>query len=80
MAVSIFRNNPPLYENDFRMLLTEFKSFFGDDEKILLQNFAELLAKHFARPEHRLCGHNGKEFDFPWILMRKLNFSFSLII
>jgi len=54
-------------KEQFRM-----KSFFGDDEKILLQNFAELLAKHFARPEHRLCGHNGKEFDFPWIARRML--------
>jgi uncharacterized protein YprB with RNaseH-like and TPR domain len=46
------------------------KSFSGHDEKILLQNFAELLNKHFCKPECRLCGHNGKEFDFPWIARR----------
>ena len=49
---------------------SRIKSFFGDDEKLLLKNFAELLNKHFSRPEHRLCGHNGKEFDFPWIARR----------
>lgn len=46
------------------------KSFYGDDEKTLLVNFAELLNKHFCKPEHRLCGHNAKEFDFPWIARR----------
>ncbi|MCX6310207.1 MAG: 3'-5' exonuclease [Bacteroidetes bacterium] len=46
------------------------KSFYGDDEKTLLINFGELLNKHFSRPEHRLCGHNAKEFDFPWIARR----------
>ncbi|CAN5894200.1 3'-5' exonuclease [soil metagenome] len=48
------------------------KSFYGHDEKLLLQNFAELLNKHFYRADHRLCGHNGKEFDFPWIARRMM--------
>ncbi|HEU4717763.1 MAG TPA: 3'-5' exonuclease [Bacteroidia bacterium] len=46
------------------------KSFAGDDEKKLLGEFAELLRRHFNRPDHRLCAHNGKEFDFPWIARR----------
>lgn len=48
------------------------KSFFGDDEKDVLQNFAALLNKHFNRKEHLLCAHNGKEFDFPFLCRRML--------
>ncbi|TXF75875.1 3'-5' exonuclease [Chryseobacterium sp.] len=47
------------------------RSFFGDDEKMLLQEFGEI----FNRPKLRdviLCAHNGKEFDFPWIARRFL--------
>src|ERR1051325_8543223 len=48
------------------------KSFYGDDERKLLQDFSDLLAKHFNRAEHLLCAHNGKEFDFPFIARRML--------
>ncbi len=48
------------------------KSFYGDDEKILLNDFAKLLSEHFNRSQHLLCGHNGKEFDFPYISRRML--------
>lgn len=48
------------------------KSFYGDDEKVLLLEFAELLNKHFDSPYHLLCAHNGKEFDFPYIARRML--------
>jgi uncharacterized protein YprB with RNaseH-like and TPR domain len=48
------------------------KSFFNDDEKILLMDFFELLNKHFNLPDHLLCAHNGKEFDFPYIARRAL--------
>ena len=47
------------------------KSFAGDDEKKLLEEFGEI----FNRPKLRdviLCAHNGKEFDFPWIARRSL--------
>lgn len=47
------------------------KSFAGDDEKKLLEEFGEI----FNRPRLRdviLCAHNGKEFDFPWIARRFL--------
>lgn len=48
------------------------KSFYGHEEKVLLNNFADLLNKHFYKSEHRLCGHNAKEFDFPWIARRMM--------
>jgi DNA polymerase elongation subunit (family B) len=48
------------------------KSFYGDDEKILLLEFADMLNKHFNEPYNLLCAHNGKEFDFPYIARRML--------
>jgi uncharacterized protein YprB with RNaseH-like and TPR domain len=48
------------------------KSFYGHDEKELLENFAALLNKHFNRKDHLLCAHNGKEFDFPFLCRRML--------
>jgi len=48
------------------------KSFAGDDEKQLLQDFAEMLNKNYATDQHQVCGHNGKEFDFPYIARRML--------
>ena len=48
------------------------KSFYGDDERVLLEEFAELLNKHFSKPDSRLCAHNGKEFDFPWLSRRMI--------
>jgi 3'-5' exonuclease len=48
------------------------KSFYGDDEKKLLQEFIGLLNSHFNGQQHLLCAHNGKEFDFPFIARRIL--------
>lgn len=48
------------------------KSFYGDDEKLLLTEFADLLNKHYNKKEHQLCAHNGKEFDYPFIARRML--------
>lgn len=48
------------------------KSYYGDDEKILLTEFSELLNKHYNTTSHILCGHNAKEFDFPYISRRIL--------
>ena len=48
------------------------KSFYGDDEKKLLQDFSNLLSKHYEKKESLLCAHNGKEFDFPFIARRLL--------
>ncbi len=46
-------------------------SFYGDEVKIL-EDFKELLTKHFYKPQHVLCAHNGKEFDFPYIARRMI--------
>lgn len=48
------------------------KSFFGDDEKLLLNDFAQLLNQHYNKEQSNLCAHNGKEFDFPYIARRML--------
>jgi len=48
------------------------KSFYGDDEKQLLQNFNAMLDKFDTSDEKLLCGHNAKEFDFPYIARRSL--------
>ncbi len=48
------------------------KSYYGDDEKVLLEEFAQLLIGYFTTKDHLLCGHNGKEFDFPYIARRML--------
>jgi 3'-5' exonuclease len=47
-------------------------SFYGDDEKVILNGFKKLLESHFNKPEHILCAHNGKEFDFPYIARRMI--------
>ncbi|MEI2755775.1 MAG: hypothetical protein V9F46_04875 [Chitinophagaceae bacterium] len=43
------------------------KSFAGDDEKKLLQDFIEMLNKWSNGEQKFLCAHNGKEFDFPYL-------------
>ncbi len=48
------------------------KSFFGDDEKVLLTAFAQMLNSFYNKPQHLLCGHNSKEFDIPYIARRML--------
>lgn len=48
------------------------KSFYGDDEKALLESFSTMLNRHFSDPRCLLCAHNGKEFDFPYIARRML--------
>jgi len=48
------------------------KSFCNDDEKVLLIDFSQMLNSHFNKPDLLLCAHNGKEFDFPFIIRRLL--------
>lgn len=48
------------------------KSFYHDDEETLLKQFKRLLEDHYNKPDHLLCGHNAKEFDFPYICRRML--------
>jgi len=46
-------------------------SFYGEEVKIL-RDFKTLLEAHFNKPQHVLCAHNGKEFDFPFIARRMI--------
>lgn len=46
------------------------KSYHGDDEKKILQDFSEMLNRSAGIKS--LCAHNGKEFDFPYISRRLL--------
>jgi DNA polymerase elongation subunit (family B) len=48
------------------------KSFYHDDEETLLRQFKGLLDDRYNTPYHILCGHNAKEFDFPYICRRML--------
>ena len=47
------------------------RSLSNDNEKELLQEFVDLLNK-FDQTNTFLCGHNGKEFDFPYLSRRML--------
>jgi DNA polymerase elongation subunit (family B) len=46
-------------------------TFQGDEERLLL-DFSNLINNHFNLPQHVMCGHNVKEFDFPFIARRML--------
>lgn len=46
------------------------KSFAGDDEKQILEEFFELLNSYYSKNYHQLCGHNIREFDVPYVCRR----------
>jgi uncharacterized protein YprB with RNaseH-like and TPR domain len=48
------------------------KSFAGDNEQLVLHEFAEMIRKWSAHEQRYLCGHNGKEFDFPYLCRRMI--------
>jgi predicted PolB exonuclease-like 3'-5' exonuclease len=48
------------------------KSFSGDDEVQLLQEFGKVLNGFCNDPKNQICGHNIKEFDIPFIARRML--------
>jgi predicted PolB exonuclease-like 3'-5' exonuclease len=54
------------------------KSFYDDDEKNLIGNFFNAWEKFARAGKRRLCGHNGQEFDFPYIARRALVHSLKL--
>ena len=47
-------------------------SFASKSEKDLLLKFKNVLVTHFNQAKHLLCGHNAKEFDFPFIARRMI--------
>lgn len=57
------------FKNDIRHF--RVTSFFGEETKIL-KDFSNVVDNHFGQPQHMLCGHNAKEFDFPFIARRMI--------
>lgn len=57
------------FKGDIRTFRTT--TFHGDEPK-LLKEFKILLNSHFSSGKHLLCGHNAKEFDFPYIARRMI--------
>ena len=51
---------------------------YSGEEKDLLKRFKVLISTHFGSPQHLMCGHNAKEFDFPYIARRMLIHGISL--
>lgn len=60
----------------FFKLKGELRNFrvtsFHGEEIAILKEFKTLLETHFNKPQHLLCAHNGKEFDFPYIARRMI--------
>lgn len=53
--------------------ILRLKSFTNHLEAGLLDDFIDLLNRHFNNPEKfAICGHNIKEFDIPYICRRSL--------
>ncbi|HEX3006078.1 MAG TPA: 3'-5' exonuclease [Bacteroidales bacterium] len=48
------------------------KSFFNHDEKVLLEEFINLVHAISLKKDVIFCAHNGKEFDFPYMARRIL--------
>lgn len=49
------------------------RSFYGDDEAELLQEFCGIMSAVFSKNANvKLIGHNIKRFDMPWIVKRCL--------
>jgi DNA polymerase elongation subunit (family B) len=59
-----------LFDNDQHQLALKTKAFCSEDENTLLKNLRDLFDK--LEPGSRLCAHNGKEFDYPYLSRRML--------
>lgn len=68
ISVGTFRTNKDTGELNFYV-----RSYYHHDERELLLDFADLLEKRYNSMKiHRLCGHNIKEFDLPYICRRMI--------
>ncbi len=72
ICISVGYFVPGTCDTQFRI-----KSFTGQ-EADLLKEFKSLLQQHFNKKNQRLCAHNGKEFDFPYIARRMLKHQIEL--
>jgi 3'-5' exonuclease len=66
-----------LYEKENGEIGMKTKAFFDHDEANLLREFKAMVEK-MDSVNARLCAHNGKEFDFPYISRRMLIHGMSL--
>lgn len=58
------------FEDDVPVKI-RIKSLAGNDESRILEDFSRILINHYNDPEnHRICGHNIKEFDIPFLCRR----------
>ncbi|MCW3467428.1 ribonuclease H-like domain-containing protein [Chitinophaga nivalis] len=63
-------------QNHYQLRL---KSFFHDDETVVLRSFLELVnIFHAKHPNFQFAGHNIKEFDIPFICRRSVIHQLSL--
>jgi len=65
VSVGYFSSDFPL-QRAFRIT-----SFYGEEKDVLLK-VKDLIENYFSSPQHYLCAHNGKEFDFPFLARRML--------
>lgn len=65
ISVGLIKEKDPV---SFRL-----KSFYGNEEKLILSDFSEMISKFCkSHREALLCAHNGKEFDYPYIARRMI--------
>jgi len=55
---------------DYNVPLLRVKSYYGHDESQLLESFASMMSRHFCKGNTRICGHNIREFDLPYLCRR----------
>lgn len=67
ISIGYYRNDKEMNQRTFRV-----KSFYGNDEKQLLEEFLRVIGKTFAPDRYHFCGHNIREFDIPFICRRLL--------
>lgn len=58
-------------QNEAGELVLKTKVYAGHDEKALLNEF-KAMAERLDPATAKLCAHNGKEFDFPYLCRRML--------
>ncbi len=60
-----------LYQSD-GMYKIRTKSFYGEDEREIIEAFFGLVNQYFYNQFEFFCGHNAKEFDIPFLCRRAL--------
>ncbi len=61
-----------LRQDDEHQFNLRMKSFYGDDEMTILEDFRDLIATYFNQRKYTFCGHNVKDFDIPFLCRRMI--------